>query len=374
MDNILDKIGSIYNRIDIINRISIVKKTIKEKDAQRADNYRKYVREESGLLSNNEQLVEITPDGNCEFRALSQLVYDDISDDSTHRVRREICRYLIKITIGEKYVSQYTKLFTDLIIENKELPKDLENIVIDEMWINYIGVFEPFTDFDFIKNYNTNIHKVLGIICTFMKGLPEIDKLITITPNDENAMFKAIKTMLNMENIKHKLKINKIESNADVQTFIDKVESMIQQNINIDDIINQDDNDTYEDIIDNQKQYNIDEYEDENENTYYKNLSGYIQNKIIKLLKASLEILPYPPTWGDGSLIPSMASQLYNITLCLHQIFYDGKTEYYKSIVCTISKGTLTFGDETLINPNYRKMIFYNFLNAHFDAIKKVDL
>ncbi|QKF94006.1 hypothetical protein QKU48_gp0548 [Fadolivirus algeromassiliense] len=425
MENILYNIKIIYNRKDIIdailNKINIKKEEplnvyrINEKDAKIANNVRNYVRNESKLLTENEELIEIIPDGHCLFRALGKLIYNKIDNDTTFRVRREIITYLLKKHFG---IINYQDIFYKFIIKEKSINElGLDKIKIsDKKWKNaYIPIFSEMYDFEFIKEYTTINEKVLGIICTFMQGLPEIDDLKPKLDKDEkNFMFQVYKQYFDNDKVNDLLGINidLIKTNADVEKFVDKLESELYKQ-NLDSIVNQRDKDVYEDITDSLKENlgiqlgdfdiieddgedvyddaglfdlnddelvnpdndNLDEEPNEDDNDemkggkkYYENLHEYIKNNLIGPLKSSLNpINTYPITWGDGSLIPFTASELYEITICLHQITYDQTIQYYKLTNCTISDIMLLKNSNDLIP---RKLLFHDFtIKGHFDAI-----
>lgn len=380
-------IDDMYNRKVLVNEL--IKTKITEREAQQAENVRNYIRNESTLLEPGEELIEIKADGNCEFRALAKIIYNNDDDNTTHKVRREIIQYMIKKVFGGEWYNKYSELFNDFIIKEKNI-KDIgldDNHVtvndVDDKWLNsYIPTFETLFDFDFIKKFNSINEKILGIICTYMKGLPEINDLIPkINENDGNIMIDSYREYFNKSELKKKYNIdlNKIKSNKDVRSFVDIIDQQINNNEDIDSIIDQENENTYDDIESEYKNKTLDikkgkvekiydEDSDLIDKQYYKNLNKYIKQEIIGSLEASLiSTKDFPPTWGDGSLIPFTASELYEITLCLHQVTYDKKIEYYKLTKCEIS-------DILLINnPNDsipRKLLFHDFtIRGHFDVI-----
>lgn len=180
-------------------------------------------------------------------------------------------------------------------------------------------------------------------------------------------MFPIYKDYFDADKLPYKIDINKIQTNKDVLEFVKKINLFINESndINkIDNIINQNNNDVFEDIKGeyNNSMFNIIKHEHK---VYYSNLKEYIENilEILKqLIEPSIKIV-----WGDGSLIPFIANKLYEITICINQIEYDEQTEYYKITVCTISDYYLIKNKDDEI---HRKLLFHNFtMRGHFDII-----
>lgn len=173
MDNILDNIRLIYERKNIINNIikPLIKK-ISKKDAHMGENVRKFVINETNLVESDEKLFEIKADGNCLFRALAKIIYNNDDDDTTHRVRREIVKYMLKITFENDWYKDHVKIYDGFLIQKTIKNVDEINYLHKERWENYIFSFQEDNDFYFITNYKSNSEKILGIICTFMEGLP----------------------------------------------------------------------------------------------------------------------------------------------------------------------------------------------------------
>jgi hypothetical protein len=134
--------------------------------------WRDYAKTNKELINNNEKLYEVKVDGNCEFGALSLLIYNT---EDANRVRREIVKYMLKLSFGDQYMNKYQELYKDYIKGiNAPILSEKSRILnepIKDFWESIIP------NFDIPENIKTLNAKVAYLTAKFMEGLPGISDI-----------------------------------------------------------------------------------------------------------------------------------------------------------------------------------------------------
>ena len=193
MNNLLLNINSILLKKQLINKIrddinekieeleyGELEYSSEEEEGELSRNipiqeWRNYVKSNKDLITDNEKLVTITPDGNCEFSAFAVLIYNS---EEPRRVRMEIIKHMLKLSFGDKFMGQYKELYNELyndFIIGKNVPELLTDNIITSIDQTIGEFWRVNLAFEAVSGNELNI-QVAKFIADYMKGLPGIDE------------------------------------------------------------------------------------------------------------------------------------------------------------------------------------------------------